>query len=279
MGKTDCTSSFSTSNRLVNFPLTSSRPSLPCGWALPCAERYGMWLRMVQLHKARMPSTSETSLLSPLTDSSQVNSSWLKYSNEDALRVMVVSEKKNSRAHLRFGTGTEKFRTMVAEAEMCLPLTSKLRFQPLLDECVDTTRNPFLTFTLDTAENKEKNEFRFRDNREVVGMTLFPLTSHGPWHVKYHTGTNVYLQIFLLSIKLFMQWETTTCIWKKENIERKKVKDQKSPSHQKDISEQDAFTKPRKERHQVKQGKWNRMLQENMVLTFSTSALFNLEEE
>ncbi len=93
---------------------------------------------------------------------------------------MVVSEKKNSRAHLRFGTGTEKFRTMVAEAEMCLPLTSKLRFQPLLDECVDTTRNPFLTFTLDTAENKEKNEFRFRDNREVVGMTLFPLTSHGP---------------------------------------------------------------------------------------------------
>ena len=83
----------------MSLPLTSSRASLP--WEAdgddpddpddedpgedpgdPLEEaRYGEWLRMVQLQSARTPSVISTpSLLSTLTASSHVNSSWLHQS-------------------------------------------------------------------------------------------------------------------------------------------------------------------------------------------------------
>ena len=42
---------------------------------------------------------------------------------------------------------------MVADAEMCFPLTSKLRFQPELDASVDMIRSPFFTLTLQRANH------------------------------------------------------------------------------------------------------------------------------
>lgn len=76
MGKTDCTWSLRISKRDVNFPFNSSRFSFACG---ACAVRYGMWLRIVQLHRARAPSfNSGPSVPSTLTARSQVNNScWL----------------------------------------------------------------------------------------------------------------------------------------------------------------------------------------------------------
>ena len=189
MGKTDWTSSFNTSKRLVSLPLTSSAPSL---W--PAVE----WLRIVQLHRARTPSMPKSELRSlcwsSLTASNQVNISWLLILSETSFLFLylhknggrqagrqaptmhallaviyyLVQGEEKEKVNIYFWfeleeVGTEKLRTAVTAAAMCLALTSKLSDQAGLDVWVEMIFRPCFTLALQQTtkimiQNKTINE-------------------------------------------------------------------------------------------------------------------------
>lgn len=176
MGKTDWTSSFNTSKRLVSLPLTSSSwaPAesllLEWWWWPEMEEGKGGdadCVRMVQLQRARTPSPSSelSRWWSTLTARSHVNSSWLrkrrknnkrnrKSLKEKALQKSKTATRTNNVSEQITNLGwwgwveTEKLRTAETAAAMCLPLTSKLSDQAGFVVCVEMIFRPFLTLAL-----------------------------------------------------------------------------------------------------------------------------------